>query len=163
MPVFEDLLSEPYNRITMDLLFELVHWHTLAKLRQHTETTLSQFDAATVSLGKQMRMFVTKVCPYFETMDTPREAGARARRRAVTAAGGGTRLPNSRKGKETVHKRRELNLNTYKYHALADYPLMIRRFGTIDNYNTQSVSWYNDMGTNTTEVLVYRVSESTDV
>jgi len=32
-----------------------------------------------------------------------------------------------------------LNLQTYKYHALGDYPNMIRRFGTTDNYTTQTV------------------------
>jgi len=164
MPVFEDLLPEPYNRIIMDLLFELVQWLSLAKLHQHTECTLCQFEAATVSLGKQMRVFKTKVCPNFETQDTPREAGARARRQAVTAAEGGKRLTKSQKGKEPAvkRKRREFNLNTYKYHALADYPSTIRHFGTIDNYSTQSVSRWIDVRMNT-DALVYRASKSTNM
>ena len=37
-------------------------------------------------------------------------------------------------------KVKHLNLTTYKYHALADYPNTIRRYGTTDNYTTQTVS-----------------------
>jgi hypothetical protein len=35
--------------------------------------------------------------------------------------------------------RKTFNLNTYKYHALADYPSTIRRFGTTDSYSTERV------------------------
>lgn len=31
------------------------------------------------------------------------------------------------------------NINTYKFHALADYPAAIRRFGTTDSYSTERV------------------------
>ena len=34
---------------------------------------------------------------------------------------------------------KNLNLSTYKYHALADYPDMIREYGTTDSYSTQTV------------------------
>src|ERR1700730_1986588 len=71
MPVFEDLLPEPYNTTIVTLLFKLVQWLSFAKLRQHTETTLTQFEAATTSLGNQVRTFAAKVCPRFETTDTP--------------------------------------------------------------------------------------------
>jgi hypothetical protein len=37
-------------------------------------------------------------------------------------------------------KHKSLNLQTYKYHALGDYPNTIRRMGTTDNYSTQPVS-----------------------
>lgn len=126
----------------LDLLFELVQWLSFALLRQHTETTLSKFEAATVSLGNQVRTFMAKVCPHFETVDTPREAGARARRIAAKPTGGTSILSKSGKGKETTTRkhRREFNPNTYKFHALADYCSTIRLFGTTDNYNTQNVS-----------------------
>ena len=54
MPVFEGLLPMPYNAIILNLLFELIQWLSLAVLRQHTETTLSRFEAATISLGNQV-------------------------------------------------------------------------------------------------------------
>jgi hypothetical protein len=148
MPVFEDLLPEPYNTTVLNLLFELVQWLSFAMLRQHTETTLTRFEAATASLGDQVRTFITKVCSRFETVDTPREAGARARRQAVNTTGDTSRLAKSGKGKATVNtgnrQRRYFNPATYKFHALADYALTIRRFGTIDNYNTQSISYNID-------------------
>ncbi|KAG8220326.1 hypothetical protein J3R82DRAFT_3536 [Butyriboletus roseoflavus] len=34
-------------------------------------------------------------------------------------------------------KLKHLNLTTYKYHVLADYPDTIRRYGTTDSYTTQ--------------------------
>ena len=34
-----------------------------------------------------------------------------------------------------------LNLNTYKFHALGDYALMIKTFGTTDSYTTQVVHY----------------------
>ncbi|KAI0281343.1 hypothetical protein BC826DRAFT_923129, partial [Russula brevipes] len=164
MPVFEDLLPEPYNAIIMTLLFELVQWLSFAKLRQHTETTLTQFQAATTSLGNQVRTFAAKVCPRFETTDTPREAGARARRQAVKATGETSRpsRPGKGKEKETIIKkhRREFNPNTYKFHALGDYTSTIRRFGTIDNYNTQNVS-HNVIRRTSNGTLVHRASAST--
>jgi hypothetical protein len=35
--------------------------------------------------------------------------------------------------------RKQLNLSTYKYHALGDYPDLIVRSGTTDNASTQTV------------------------
>jgi len=149
MPVFEGLLPTKYSEIVLDLLFELVQWLSLAMLHQHTETTLSRFEAATTSLGNQVRVFMAKVCPHFETTDTPREAGARAKCQAVKSTGGASRMSKSRNGKEatTDKRRREFNPNTYKFHTLADYCSTIRCFGTIDNYNTQNVSFISSKRT----------------
>ena len=43
----------------------------------------------------------------------------------------------SQKRLASAHK--QLNLSTYKYHALGDYPDLIARFGTTDNASTQTV------------------------
>ncbi|KAJ3768539.1 hypothetical protein FB446DRAFT_608422, partial [Lentinula raphanica] len=37
------------------------------------------------------------------------------------------------------------NLNTYKFHALGDYPWTIRTFGTTDSYSTQLVRVINEL------------------
>jgi hypothetical protein len=37
-------------------------------------------------------------------------------------------------------KAKAFNLSTYKWHALGDYANTIRRYGTTDNYSTQTVS-----------------------
>jgi hypothetical protein len=49
----------------------------------------------------------------------------------------------------TSHKgklRKTLNLQTYKYHALADYAGHIRRFGTTDSYSTERVGTLQLLG-----------------
>jgi hypothetical protein len=37
-------------------------------------------------------------------------------------------------------KVKKFNLSTYKWHALGDYANTIHRYGTTDNYSTQTVS-----------------------
>jgi hypothetical protein len=50
------------------------------------------------------------------------------------------RSSHSTKGKTSAApKGKKLNLETYKYHALADYPETIRMFRMADNYNTQII------------------------
>jgi hypothetical protein len=43
-------------------------------------------------------------------------------------------------GRSTGVKHKSLNLQTYKYHVLGDYPNMIQLMGMTDNYSTQPVS-----------------------
>jgi hypothetical protein len=66
IPVFENLLPEPFNTLVLNLLFELATWHGLAKLRLHTDTTLSFLDTSTTRLGKILRHFSSET----ETFDT---------------------------------------------------------------------------------------------
>jgi len=135
--VIEGLLPSPHNEIVLELLFELAAWHAFAKLRLHTDVTLKRFESATRSLGATVRNFLKTTCEAYVTQELPREEAARGRRKAALAAKGGSR-PTKGKGKAGP-ARRYLNLATYKYHALGDYPETIRRFGTTDNYSTQTV------------------------
>lgn len=41
---------------------------------------------------------------------------------------------------EGERRTKAFNLRRYKYHALGDYPEMIRRYGTTDSYSTEPVS-----------------------
>ena len=70
-------------------------------------------------------------------------AGHQRRKEGVTkaalAAKGSGSVASADSQANADPKRKKLNLQTYKYHALADYPGTIRRFGTTDNYNTQTV------------------------
>ncbi|KIK75878.1 hypothetical protein PAXRUDRAFT_18604 [Paxillus rubicundulus Ve08.2h10] len=113
LPVFEGLLPAPHNKIVLDLLFDFATWHAYAKLRLHTEDTLAFFDKATI------------------TLKLPQEHAVRGRRKAALAAKQGRAVPVSQP------KHKTLNLTTYKYHALADYPSTIRQYGTTDSYSTQ--------------------------
>jgi len=146
------LLPLPFNAIVLDLLFELATWHSLAKLRLHTERTLDYLDTSTTHLGWFLRKFSRETKKVYLTKELPSEEAARGRRHAAKVAKAATGSiptgdqaatanPNP-KGKEKVDqtKLRYLNLSTYKLHALGDYVQSIRQFGTTDNYTTQVVS-----------------------
>ncbi len=137
MPVFEGLLPRRHNKIVLDLLFELAIWHAFARLRIHTDETLDLFQASTRTLTAAIRRFLKETCTAYVTQELPKETAARGRRTAALTAKYNTRTDKDRAS--SGPKRKTLNLATYKYHALADYPETIRRFGTTDNYNTQIV------------------------
>lgn len=59
--------------MVLDLLFDLATWHGFAKLRMHTEDTLSFFDAATVILGQTVRKFARTTCKVYDTSELPHE------------------------------------------------------------------------------------------
>ncbi|ETW82715.1 hypothetical protein HETIRDRAFT_315304, partial [Heterobasidion irregulare TC 32-1] len=148
IPCFEGLLDELHNRLLMDLLFELATWHALAKLRLHTDTTLTFFEQVTTSLGVLIRKFVLVTCAHFDTKELPSEEAARGRREAAIAQKTAQTTSVSPAVRQpTGPKRKVLNLATYKMHALGDYPATIRRLGTTDSYTTQTVSvqqWFFD-------------------
>jgi hypothetical protein len=131
IPVFDGLLPEPYNRAISQLLFVFAHWHGLAKLRMHTDVTLTILDDETTALGAGLRNFESKICPEYQTHELKREAAARKRRQGVAAV-----------GDDKDHQPKTFNLQTYKAHALGDYVSTICRLGTTDSYSTQIVSFY---------------------
>ena len=133
MPVFEGLLSEPHNTRLIKLLHRMAEWHSFAKVRLHTETTLSYLETLTKQLGQLMRQFRDQTCSQFETFELPREAEARNRRQQSQAQG---KQPEPGSG---AKKLKSLNLLTYKWHALGDYIQTIRLFGGTDGYSTQLV------------------------
>jgi hypothetical protein len=106
----------------------------------HTEDTLKFFDDATVILGQTVRQFSRTTCKYFHTTELPHEYASRGRREAALASK--QAVSGSTNAVRSGPKRKKLNLNTYKYHALGDYPNSIRQFGTTDSYSTQPVSFF---------------------
>jgi hypothetical protein len=125
------------------VLFDLAHWHGLAKLRMHTDSTLGRLSQVTTALGDRLRTFQEQTCAVFPTRELQREQVARLRRRqggsiTVTEPGSSNSQPQKQKSSSRLPK--QLNLRTYKFHALGDYHNTIRRFGTIDSYSTQPVS-----------------------
>ncbi|KAM6494731.1 hypothetical protein JOM56_009354 [Amanita muscaria] len=141
IPAFDSLLPSAHNKIICELLFELATWHALAKLRLHTETTLKFLRGSTKRLGKDLRLFRSKVCPAYDTRELPAEETARRRRQAARPANltstTATTTSASAGGKAQA-KRQIFNMETYKLHALGHYEGCIRQFGTSDNYNTQT-------------------------
>ena len=131
LPALDGLLPAPHNEAILDLVFVMGCWHAYAKLRLHTELTLTSFERVTADLGVLLRHFTTITCNAFKTTELPRERAAHLRRAtadapAQAASGGGP-------------KPKGFNLNTYKLHALGDYPQSIRERGTVDNYTTGRV------------------------
>lgn len=127
--MLDGLLPEPHNSDVLDLVFVMGCWHAYAKLRVHTEHTLSSFEQITADLGVLLRRFSAVTCKAFKTVELPRERASRMRRAAANGQGqtGGTARVKT------------FNLNTYKLHALGDYPQTIRERGTTDNYSTRRV------------------------
>ena len=136
IPVFEGLLDNPHNNTILSLLFTFAEWHTLAKLRMHTDDTLGWLDQSTKELGMQIRKFARNTCPCFNTVELPAEEAARVRRRARKP-----NIPTSSTPASASKKKLPFNLIMYKLHALGDYVRTIRMFGTTDSYSTQPVSF----------------------
>lgn len=86
-------------------------------------------------LGETVRKFSQTVCSHYHTTELPHEHAARGRRQAQLAV----KQPHIAQGRIAGPKAKSLNLQTYKYHALGDYPNTIRRIGTTDSYSTQPV------------------------
>jgi hypothetical protein len=120
-----------------------------------------------------LRAFQKTVCPAYKTAELPAEEGARIRRQAnaarkaadlkgkakapnpTTDPKGKTKAPNPTtdpKGKAKApnpgsgsRRQRTFNLNTYKVHALGGYAKAIRKYGSMDNFNSQTVCMYDIM------------------
>jgi len=128
----------------LKVLFDLAHWHGLAKLRMHTDFTLNVFSQVTTALGNTLRTFQEQTCSVFPTQELQREQMARLRHQAknIVAANPvpsnlnepGPSNPKPRNSSVRLPKR------TYKFHLLSDYHYTIQRFGMIDLYSTQPVS-----------------------
>ena len=101
------------------LLYKTAEWHALTKLRLHTNTTLNLFEAATKEFSHLMRQFCDKTSNEFNTVELPRGADA--------YKGGSPK------------KKKTLNLNTYKFHALANYITTIQLFSTRLLLNTTGI------------------------
>jgi len=108
-------------------------------MRLHTDTTLNDFRAATTTLGRTVRMFIRGVCSQYDTTELPNEMAARGRREVALAAKRSNASTPAAPKKRQQAKPKKLNLSTYKYHALGDYPDLIAKFGTADNASTQTV------------------------
>jgi len=65
----------------MKLLYRISEWHALAKLRMHTEDSLGLMEESTKEIGDLLRQFRRLTCTQFTTVELPREADARMRRK----------------------------------------------------------------------------------
>ena len=131
MVPFEQLLENEYDSKIQDMLWELAQFEAMGRGRIHWTTSLLMFDNSVVTMGTAIRRFQTGVCPFIDTRELPRETDSRQRRKKASA--------NDGQPVTITPKTRRLNLNTYKYHRLGDYPQAVRDFGPLDVYSTQTV------------------------
>ena len=134
MPVLDGLLPAKHDNDIQSLLFTTAEWHTLAKMRLHTDSTLAWLDESTKAFGKQIRRFQSHTCSFFDTRELPQEEAARSRRQKKKKVS--INLPNP---SPAGTKKKLFNLILIKLHALGDYVKTIKRFGTTDSYSTQPV------------------------
>ncbi|KAJ7215520.1 hypothetical protein GGX14DRAFT_309807, partial [Mycena pura] len=134
----KNLFPEPFNTLVLDLLGAMATWHAYAKMRLHTDSTLSSFKSATSSLGSLSRKF-SKMTASLKTRELPKESEARRRRYSRKSKQTDKRRGAQLEGDSDAQLLRFWNLCTYKFHALGDYILAIIRFGTTDSYSTQLV------------------------
>ncbi|THH16116.1 hypothetical protein EUX98_g9355 [Antrodiella citrinella] len=136
IPCIEGLLPSPFNEDILDLLYVCNYWHSLAKMRMHTDSSLALFDHVTTALGNHLRYFERVTCPHFATKETQREYQTRIRaesRRNVQQPGVGPLASSGASGR----RERKFQMKTIKAHSLGDYPNYIRENGTTDSYSTK--------------------------
>ena len=144
MPVFDDLLPANHNNDIQSLLFTTAEWHTLAKMRLHTDSMLAWLDESTKAFGKQIQHFQSHTCSFFDTRELPQEEAARSRRQkkkkvSINLTNPSPRAPVPSTATPAGTRKKNFNLILIKLHALGDYIKTIKMFGTTDSYSTQPV------------------------
>ncbi|KAF9473559.1 hypothetical protein BDN70DRAFT_761574, partial [Pholiota conissans] len=138
IPVFDELLpNKAHNNFLLELLFTFAHWHALAKLRQHTDLSLTILESTTIELGHSLREFEKNVCPFYATQESSQEASTRERQTAKKLAGSKSAGASTASNPTSTNK--TFSLNTYKFHSLGDYVETIRRNGTTDSFSTEQM------------------------
>lgn len=104
IPVFDCLLPPEHDDVIVDLLFELATWHALAKLRLHTDDTITALEESTTRLGECLRHFKATTCETYITVELPREEAARGRRTAALKTSRSSKPPGKSKAKHRKSK-----------------------------------------------------------
>jgi hypothetical protein len=95
MPVFEGLFPRDHDAIVQSLLYQFAQWHALAKLRIHSETTLSLLDTTFKRLSHQLHNFRNFTCTTFTIVELPKEKTAHERKAAREQLDSNSRDPAS--------------------------------------------------------------------
>uniref|UniRef100_A0A0W0F6L2 Uncharacterized protein n=1 Tax=Moniliophthora roreri TaxID=221103 RepID=A0A0W0F6L2_MONRR len=147
MACFEGLVEpQLLDRIILDLIFDLCHWHVLAKLRLHDD--FISLKEVTASLGRSLRLFArtTKNIPTKELAKEVNQHGCQATKKASQSSSGKTAEETAaiatvaEKSKKSLGSQpRQFNLSTAKLHFLGDYADSIKEYGTTDSYSTLNI------------------------
>lgn len=63
------------ERVILNMIWYLLLWHAIAKLRMHTEVTITILERLTIDLGKVVRIFARKSSK-IKTYELPWEMAA---------------------------------------------------------------------------------------
>ena len=100
------------------------------------------FEIATSHLSHSVHKFQARMCSSYQTMELPQESTSRAHQCTALIV----KNPQAVGGIVSNDvKMKRLNLITYKYHVLGDYPETIQEYGTTDSYSTQMVRPFPSM------------------
>ncbi|KAI4293738.1 hypothetical protein K525DRAFT_214235 [Schizophyllum commune Loenen D] len=140
---FEGLFPAHHESRILDLLYLLVYWHSLGKLRLHLTSTVNIIDHITTELGKALRYFADVICPEYKTYETEKEYGARkradARRTAPETNDVPATLPSTKAGSSTAGRRlKTFTLQAIKLHFLGDVAGTIEKFGSLESVSTKT-------------------------
>lgn len=119
------------------MLYRFAQWHALAKLRLHSESSVTFLAETFKNLSGMLRKFQRHTCAAFNAVELPKERAARQRKAAQHSETHNTSADSSGARQKTF------NLSTYKFHAMGDYVRTIRFFGTTDSFTTQIVGTFN--------------------
>jgi hypothetical protein len=119
------------------LLYHFAQWHALAKLRVHSESTVTFLEVTFTKLSQKLRKFQVYTCAVFNTVELPREKTTRQRKANERADNSNSTTTSA---ESSGSRKKKFNISTYKFHAMGDYVRTIRLFGTTDSFTTQIVS-----------------------
>jgi hypothetical protein len=136
-PCFEGLFPHSVNLQIQDLLFTMASWHAFAKLRLHTDNSLNVFRGLTTAFTLQIQHFANKVCPKFDTVQTPSECAA-----IICAKAAKVKNKNAQASSQGMKRIAKcFNINTPKFHSIIHYSDNIAKYGMTDSYSTQIVCY----------------------
>ena len=118
LPIFEGLFL--HDTTIQHLLFTLASWHSLAKIRMHTDTILDHMDVITTQHGHALCQFVSATCAAFVTHELPHEVVTHAHCHAKAASSDNPSLL-THTAAMPIAKTKQFNLATPKLHFLDDY------------------------------------------
>ena len=83
--VFDGLFPKPHNKVVVELLLTMAHWHCLVKFCIHHDLILDELDKLTEFLGVRLCDFNQKTCIQFDTRELQQEYNVHIWREAKQA------------------------------------------------------------------------------
>lgn len=160
-------MPSPDNERILALLYVMAYWHSLAKMRMHTESSVKLLDAVYTVMGSHLRHFEQVICPRYVTKETQKEYAKRvraaSRKKSASTAAPATASTTAPAPTSGGQKPRTFNLSTIKAHLLGYAPRYIRMYGPLDMLSTMKAGNCILLGWNTSLTLSIDFRESMSI